>query len=310
MVLVGILNTDLLWRTKINLRYDKIVIGSSLEAVLFAFNNELPIFFTEREEPFRFDHFSPEIDLSYLKIEPVTRALSTFNGDKIVGVPKRVLWERLLFVLSLTTRIPVAHLCTSMRYDGQILTCTSEYSKLAEVKFDECYYFGDDNCTQLLTEKMVDSKQYICYDWVAFNSGGKHEIDLINTEDDFVKEIWYYSSDRIDGRTKVKDACAVSHLSEEDFANFDFSETMARFKVVHEMEERGMKGVFNGYCPKYGNPKYYKFKTSTIGRTKTKNYIQEYEEADNIIIPKVSLDELMDELSVSYVSYYNLIKHL
>ena len=114
MVLVGILNTDLLWRTKINLRYDKIVIGSSLEAVLFAFNNELPIFFTEREEPFRFDHFSPEIDLSYLKIEPVTRALSTFNGDKIVGVPKRVLWERLLFVLSLTTRIPVAHLCTSM----------------------------------------------------------------------------------------------------------------------------------------------------------------------------------------------------
>ena len=79
------------------------MIGSSLEAVLFAFNNELPIFFTEREEPFRFDHFSPEIDLSYLKIEPVTRALRTFNGDKMVGVPKRVLWERLLFVLSLTT---------------------------------------------------------------------------------------------------------------------------------------------------------------------------------------------------------------
>ena len=43
---------------------------------------------------------------------------------------------------------------------------------------------------------------------------------MINTEDDFVKEIWYYSSDRIDGRTKVKDACAVSHLSEEDFANY------------------------------------------------------------------------------------------
>jgi hypothetical protein len=76
------------------------------------------------------------------------------------------------------------------------------------------------------------------------------------------------------------------------------------------MEERGMKGVFNGYDPKYGNPKYYKFKTSTIGRTKTKNYIQEYEEADNIIIPKVSLDELMEELPISYVAYYNYIKHL
>jgi hypothetical protein len=50
------------------LKYDKIVIGSSLEALMFAFNNELPIFFSEEQRPFRFDYLEPDIDLSFLKL--------------------------------------------------------------------------------------------------------------------------------------------------------------------------------------------------------------------------------------------------
>ena len=111
----------------------------------------------------------------------------------------------------------------------------------------------------------LDCDTYVCYDWIAFNRGGKHQVDYMKTQDDFVREIWFYSSDRIDGNTLVKDACAVSHLTQQELDDFDYSETMARFKVVNEMESRGMKGKFNGYGPN-GKPKHYKFRTSCIRR--------------------------------------------
>ena len=65
----------------------------------------------------------------------------------------------------------------------------------------------------------------------------------------------------------MKDACAVSFVEESQIEEFELSETMARFKMISEMEDRGMKGLFNGYGPN-GRPKHYKFKTSTISRNK------------------------------------------
>jgi hypothetical protein len=55
-------------------------------------------------------------------------------------------------------------------------------------------------------------------------------------------------------------------LTEQQLLDFDYSETMARFKVVHEMESRGMKGQFAGGYTTAGNPKHYKFRTTSIGR--------------------------------------------
>ena len=239
------------------LEYRDIVLGSSLDAVIFSFNNRCPIFFSQIERPFRFDYFEPEIDLSYLKIPLEAKSLTTFNGDKKVGISKEIFWERLLFLLSLDGNVPTSNLCTNIRRDQDIITCFNEYSKIAEVRYERIHDFTDKDTTNEL----------LCCDWIAFNSGGKHEIDFIKTDDDFVNEIWFYSSDRICGNTKVKDACAVSRINKELVDDFDYSETMARFKVVREMEKRGMKGLLSSYGPN-GRPKHYKFKTSTITRHK------------------------------------------
>ena len=87
-------------RAKAILSYDKIVIGSSLEALMFAFNNQLPVFFTEPERPFRFDFLDPSLDLSKLKLANTERILRTLDGEIKVGLPKEILWERLIFMLS------------------------------------------------------------------------------------------------------------------------------------------------------------------------------------------------------------------
>ena len=291
----------------IALKCDEIVIGSSLEAVMFAFNEQLPIFYSKSAKPFRFDYLSPDIDLSYLKIEKSRTSLKTTDGERTVGLAKTSLWERLVFIMSLNGQMPLSNLCTSIRFDGESFIFSDEYARLIDVEFNKCYYFGDDACVDFVSD--VDTSNFICYDWVAFNRGGKHEIDYIKTNDDFVSEIWFYSSDRIDGKTEVKDACAVSYLLKEQLADFNYSETMARFKLVHEMESRGMKGRFNGYGPN-GKPKYYKFRTSCIsrrvGRTPKANRLQE----GNIETPEVSEKVLLEILPICSEKYTKILKYL
>ena len=247
--------------------YEQIVVGSSLRALLFAFQHQSALLFTTPERPFRFDYLNVEIDLSCLKIPAAQKTLTTFGGEKRVGIPKEMLWEKLLFLLALEGNVPLSNLCNSIRCDDDKIVCSNEYSKIAEFTFDRVYYFGDDHTSGFVKENALEKSRIICYDWVAFNRGGKHEIDYISTGDDLVNEIWFYPSDRIDGTTSVKDACVISKLTQKQTENFDYSETMARFKLIHEMESRGMKGKFNGYGPN-GNPKHYKFRTTSLYREK------------------------------------------
>ena len=290
------------------------MIGSSLEALMFAFNNELPVFFSEAQRPFRFDYLSPNQDLSSLCLENVESRLKTFGEDKKVGIPKELLWERLMFLLSYYGKVPAANLCKSLRYTGENLILSNEYSKIGTVEFNHCYYFGDDNCHKLLNYKRVDNSTYICYDWISFNRGGKHNIDYIETDDSFVKQIWFYPSDRIDGNTAVKDACVVSHLTDQQLLDFDYSETMARFKMIHEMESRGMKGKFNGYGPN-GKPKHYKFRTTHLSRRKQKaqqTFKKEsaHETESPIEIPEVKEEDLLRDCQSLYLGNHRLLRAL
>ena len=289
--------------------YDTVVIVSSLNAFLYAFIHNCPIFFAEERRPFRFAYFSPELDLSALKIPTCNKSLTTFDGVKLIGQPKELLWERLFFLLSLDGKVPLSNLCNNIRYDGERMVCSNEYSKILECGFRECVYFGDENSTGFTSQKGLDEDIYICYDHIAFNSGGKHEIDYIETTDNFVREIWFYPSDRIDGNTSVKDACAVSVLNKKQFLNFDYSQTMARFKTIHEMESRGMKGTFAHDYTTAGNPKHYKFRTTSLYRETREQSNESLPQATNIKIPQIREQDLLQDLPAACMAYDRFLRY-
>ena len=291
------------------LEYNEVVIGSTLSAVLYAFNNKLPLICSTFNAPFRFDYLNAEIDLSPLKIENITRELTTHNETLTVGISKEVLWERLLFLMGMAGQAPLSTFCESIRHNGKSLICSNEYSKIAEIQFQKIYYFGDEHCTGLVTEKTVANPLYTCYDWIAFNRGGKHEIDLIETTDDFVNKIWFYPTDRIDGNSAVKDACLVSTLTREQLLQFDYSQTMARFKMIAEMRTRGMRGLFNGYSPT-GTPKYYKFRTSVIGRERSQELVCSQPSFSALEIPDVKEEDLLKDLPAACMGYHRLLENL
>ena len=101
----------------------------------------------------------------------------------------------------------------------------------------------------------------------------------------------------------------MSHLTHEQLADFNYSETMARFKMLHEMKIRGMRGKFNGYN-KHGTPRHYNFGTSHISRRIYKEAGKIESTASNVEIPSISEEDLYSGLRSAVLASDRLLKHL
>ncbi len=249
--------------------YDKIVVGSDLRALLFAYINSYPILFAHRQKPFDYEFFNPETSLEFCGIPDQVETLNCNSNTKKVGVKKVILWERLYFLLSLNGLLPVSNLCSIIRHNDGKISCHNEYSKIAEFEFNQCFYFDSPSCFNFAIDNLLDERNYLCYDEIAFNKGGKHDIEFINDNDKFVSEIYFHITSRLLGNNSIRDAVALSTLTESQLQDFNFSETMASFKISSLLKENGVRGQFNGYS-KNGVPMYYNFKTTSVRRTTRK----------------------------------------
>ena len=86
-------------------KYDRVVVGGTLEAVLYAFVHNLPIIYDSETIPRFFEFLDPDIDLSPLLIENTAIDLKTFSGSKTIGLLKRDVWNRLVWNLSLSGNV-------------------------------------------------------------------------------------------------------------------------------------------------------------------------------------------------------------
>ena len=289
------------------IQHENVVVGSSLSAVIFAYLRSYPLFFTTPHPPLRFDYFDARLDFTALGLINPDSKLTTFKETMEVGASKLLLWERIIYLLSLRGLLPLSDLCVNIRDDGEKVVCTDEYSKIYEFNFNTCHYFGDSGAFNIATLSAEHKTEYICYDYIAFHKGGKHDIDYIHTFDDFVSEIWFYSSERIDGNTGVKDACVVSRLTKEQLADPNYSETMARFKMEKVIKDKGMRGPINGYTST-GKPKYYNFKTSHHGREVRQIATPRYLPALHIHTEHPTEEKLVEQLLASGMSKYRSLK--
>ena len=229
-----------------NPHYDEIVVGSSLRALLFAALNDFPVFFTTPEKPIEFDHFDSSVDLSSWRLHNEPQVWTTPDGETQTGQNKIALWEHIFFVLGLKGLTPFSSVCNSLRLDTNELTGYSEYAKLRTVEFGVCHYF-DEHATYNLLRSENTQRNYEVYDTLAFMRGGKHHLDLIESNDPFCNKTWFYPPPRVDGKSPLKDACVVSILSDDQIDDFDFSETVVRLTTVQKMKDLGLRGPRNGY---------------------------------------------------------------
>lgn len=286
--------------------YENVVIGSDLNALLFAFINKHPILYTEPKIPHEFEFLDFKCDMSFLKIDNSGTTFKTINEDIRFGVRKILLWEKLNFLLSFEGLCPLSNICDNIRYDGSNLTCSSEYSKLCEIKFDKCYYFGDNKTYKLVTERKSKNERYKVFDRVGFHSGGKHALEYAQTSDDFVGQVWFYSSDRIHGDTGVKDACALSTLTFDQLSDNSFTQTMSAFKVCDILKKNGIRGKICGYN-KDGTTRHRSYRTSNIDRQVFLIDTPDWDETDNIKKNDTTIEELVEIANNMDLSHYKYI---
>jgi hypothetical protein len=230
----------------ISFTYDKFVIGSSLSALLYCFLNNIPFAYVKLEHPHRFDHFSPEQDLSFFGLENNSHTLVSPTSTKIIGSNKDILWEKLYFYLTLSGLNPVADKASSIKVGDKELKVFTHKARMAKINFEELIIFTDEGVSGLPTPTQPPQKKYKVYDWFDVRSGMKHEYDYIQDNTEFVSEILFYPTDRVDGNQVYKDAVSISCLTEKQLNSFDYSDINARFKTLKMMKGAGIRGARNG----------------------------------------------------------------
>lgn len=252
------------------MKLDEVVVGGGLSALVYAYCKDAVLIRTPELVPPPFDFFEPALDLSSLLFPHTTYELKTNTGSLIVGISKLNLWDRLSYIMSMAGRLPFSNKVKSIRIDSEQKTIsvaagnmstTLEYDKLRV--FDTSQLYGLESHILNDIEKgqsanFLPPKKFKILDWFSVRSGCKHEFDYFCTDDDFVKEVYFYPTERMDGKHNLKDLVAISHLTREQLNDVEYSDTYARFKILALMKESGIRGSRNGRDQKYpGKYKYY-----------------------------------------------------
>lgn len=222
----------------IELTYDQIIVGSSLPAYLYSYYTGIPIIYPNdySAEPAPFEFFRPEVQMGSTYLPQELRVIKTLTGEKKIGNHKTELYKKMGFVLSLSGLVPFSNLAATIRIDeDENLKVVTSDSVVFKIEVQKILIFNPENISSgLTTDINYDDRIYLVYDWLDLTKTGFHSLDLIETYDKFVKEIWFYSNLpwAVPSRRKgVKNCIAVSYLTGKEKASGDFAQFYTKLKV-------------------------------------------------------------------------------
>ena len=156
---------------------------------------------------------------------------------------------------------------------------------------------------------MFSKDMFKVFDWIDATCCTTHEHQYFETDDDFVREVCFYPTERLDGyRPDRKDLVAVSYLSKEQLNDYEHSDTYVKFKVLNMMKKSGIRGARNGRDmldkTKY---KHYALKIQPQKREVVPLQKNLYDDIENIDFVYQSEEGILLEVSVDKPQY---IHHL
>lgn len=275
--------------------WDEVVIGNNLPATVYAHLNSARIIPNSSRRPNFFEFLSPNLSLERLSIKNEPKELLGFKDNRLVGVSKPEVYKKLTFLNSLAGLSPLDKKVATIRVEDNNIKITTQNFGLIRIKFNNLRIFDDENVTGL-PEPRGPKDKFKVLDWVDVKSGMTHEYDMLKSSIDFVREVYFYPSKRFPGSVNRKDLVSVSYLSEEQLKDFDFSDTVAKFKILKMMSRAGIKGARNGRDTKNPNKyKYYSLNIRPVKREIMKRCLPQYKNYDNIIFDNREVEEILLE---------------
>ena len=222
-----------------SITFDKVIIGGSLEALESAYSTGLPILCIP---------------------QPPNHLLSE----------SLELWKRLSFFLSVSGQMPLGNNLKTLRLseEDKEIKCFTHNSKIIKVSYEVAHVFDDFMVEGLPTPCREAEKEFVVLDWINVRRGQRHPYDFIEDEDsNFVRKIIFYPTLRNTARRPdLKDACAISFLTEKQLNNLDYSESYTFLKARDMMKLAGIKGNKNGIQASTGGIAYQSLKIEVAHR--------------------------------------------
>lgn len=169
--------------------YDKIIIGSSLEAFLFSYFNKIKVMYTRNNQPDSFER------------------IKEFG----LGTNKRDIWNKYAFQLSLSGYIPFSDSIKHIQYiSNNTLKVVTREDHVYTVSYKQLYVFDDYNFFDIPVSTSSTSVKYRVIDTFSYNSK-KLDKENIQSENDFLNQIIFHNTKKI---------TTVSFVEKDEIDNF------------------------------------------------------------------------------------------
>jgi len=255
---------------------DNVVVGNTVESIFYAFANDY-YHISKRKDPPMF----------YRKLSVPMLGFECEHGA----------WNRLNLMMGLAGKRQSFDSFDTFRIeDNQIKI--SENNRMYTYHFEKCFIFDPTGVHHENKEFAAGPATYLVLDdFEVSRLGGKKEsVPSLEDNGNFVNQMHFYTSDRIDGADYITDCVTESYLTREQLYDFDYSDTMARFVIERYLNSIGMYGTFMSYY-KNGNPKYRKLNIRHIKRLVFEKDNNKYLDSDNVKFLNMNLKEIIDEAS-------------
>jgi len=277
--------------------YKQLVVGSSLNAVLYSFVHSIPLIFKRRSKPAVFETFEEGLIHS---AHPSLSALLDLSRSK------REIWTKLIFALNASGLLLTNNHLNTIRVDEdkyEVVVITP-HARTYKYGFERVYVF-DDELIKGLPAPIKRHDRFRVLDWINVRACGPHPLKIITTPDDFVKEIHFISFRRT---VRPENIVALSYLIPEQLKNFDFSDTMAKFKVHELMAKNGIKGPRNGRSTDDPTKfKYYAIKIETAYRKVERAAMHYYEDSDALKFMYLTDSDILINCQAPETSYQHKV---
>jgi len=204
--------------------FDKLIVGGSLESMLYSYFNNEKILLLDALYPFT---------LATIKYNKALRFLG-YQSDETIYTSE--IWDRLTFLMSMTGQLVFPNTMKTFREEKKRLVVITQHNKRIYFSFDELVEFDKIN------EKMVSM-----YDWFNVRSGNNHKHKtIVDNDNEFISCLHFYRSNRIGRNDNLRDAVGESYMKTKEARMVDHSEGIARLKATSMMRGVGIRGQSNG----------------------------------------------------------------
>lgn len=218
--------------------YDKLIIGNNVEALFYSFTNNIPMIMNDEPFIYPFEFFKPSLPIEKLLMKPTNYKMKTPKGFKNFGVQKLKVFDRLAFTNSLAGLLPYNEPALDIVVDeaNKELTIINLLGNI-QMRFNELLVFDAKNVTFMDYDIVTSTKKekIVVADWFYMDAMKQHDLDYIVTDDDFVKEVFFYISTETGfvRRRASKAAVAVSYLNLGELD--DCLDVFARIRMQREL---------------------------------------------------------------------------